>query len=87
MGKLITWILANGATFLALFQAIIKALKELLTGVVNLISLFLPQATADKAVAVVRTILNNIDDIIEKIKNNFVPKNNNQANNSTQPTP
>lgn len=68
MLKVITWIMANGATLLGLLQAVIKAIKELLTGVVNLISLFLPQATANKAVEVVRGVLNAIDDVIEKIK-------------------
>jgi phage-related protein len=68
MLKIITWIMANGATLLGLLQAVIKAIKELLTGVVNLISLFLPQATANKAVEVVRGVLNAIDDVIEKIK-------------------
>ena len=71
---ILRWVLANGATLLGLVQAIIKALKELLTGVVNLLSLFMPQDIANKLVAVVRTILNNIDDIIEKIKQYLVPK-------------
>lgn len=68
MLKIITWIMANGATLLGLLQAVIKAVKELLTGVVNLISLFMPQATANKAVEAVRGIMNIIDDVIEKVK-------------------
>jgi phage-related protein len=68
MLKVITWIMANGATLLGLLQAIVKAVKELLTGVVNLISLILPQSTANKAVEAVRGVLNAIDDVIEKIK-------------------
>lgn len=68
MLKIITWITANGATLLGLVQAVIKAIKELLTGVVNLISLFLPQAAAHKAVEVVRKALNAIDEVIEKLK-------------------
>ena len=68
MFKIVTWVMANGATLLGLVQAVIKALKELLTGVVNLISLFLPQATANKAVKVVREALNKVDAIIEQIK-------------------
>ncbi|MDI6606280.1 MAG: hypothetical protein QME65_03955 [Candidatus Omnitrophota bacterium] len=66
--KIISWILANGATLLGLLQAIVKAIKELLTGVVNLISLFMPQASANKAVEVVRNIMNKIDEIIEIVK-------------------
>ncbi len=65
MTKVITWILANGATLLGLVQAIIKAVKELLTGVVNLISLFIPQAQANKIVEAVRGALNKIDEWIE----------------------
>jgi len=68
MLKVITWIMANGATLLGLLQAIVKAVKELLTGVVNLISLFMPQETANKAVEAVRGVLNAIDDVIEKVK-------------------
>jgi phage-related protein len=68
MLKVITWIMANGATLLGLLQAIVKAVKELLTGVVNLISLILPQSTANKAVEAVRGVLNMIDEVIEKIK-------------------
>lgn len=68
MLKVITWIMANGATLLGLLQAIVKAVKELLTGIVNLISLILPQSTANKAVEAVRGVLNMIDEVIEKIK-------------------
>ena len=66
--KIIKWLLANGATLLGCLQAIVKAIKELLTGVVNLISLILPQSTAIKAVEKVRGALNAVDGVIEKIK-------------------
>lgn len=66
--KIITWLLANGATLLGCLQAIIKAIKELLTGVVNLLSLFMPQATTHKVIELVRGILNKVDDFIESIK-------------------
>jgi hypothetical protein len=69
MIKIFTWILANGATLLGLLQAVIKAIKELLTGVVNLLSLFMPQATTNKIVEVVRAALNKVDEVIEAIKN------------------
>lgn len=68
MSKIITWILANGATLLGCLQAVIKALKELLTGVVNLISIFLPGVASKKLVDIVRGALNAVDDVIEKIK-------------------
>lgn len=72
MFKIITWVMVNGATLLGLVQAIIKALKELLTGVVNLLSLFMPAATSAKAVEAVRGALNVVDDFIEKFKTYLV---------------
>ena len=72
--KIITWILANWATLVGLLQAVVKAIKELLTGVVNLISLFMPQATANKIVAQVRNALNIVDAFLEKVKSYGVPK-------------
>ena len=70
--KIITWILANGATLFGCLQAVIKAMKELLTGVVNLVSIFLPSFASKKAVEAVRNFMNSIDDFIEKIKTNFI---------------
>lgn len=72
MSKIITWILANGATLIGSLQAIVKALKELLTGIVNLISLFMSKEAAEKAVALVRGIMNKVDDILEKVKGYFL---------------
>jgi len=68
MGKIITWVLVNGATLLGCLQAIVKAIKELLTGVVNLLSLFMTKAIAEKLVAAVRNAMNFVDELIEKIK-------------------
>ena len=62
------WVMANGATLLGCLQAIIKAIKELLTGIVNLLSLFIPLAATHKIIEVVRGVLNKIDDIIETLK-------------------
>jgi hypothetical protein len=68
MLKIWTWILANGATLLGCIQALIKAIKELLTGVINLISIFVPGILAQKWVDAVRNALNVVDGWIEKIK-------------------
>lgn len=68
MTKIITWILANGATLLGLLQAIIKALKELATGIVNLLSLIIPNSKVPAIVEKVRAIFNKIDELIEKAK-------------------
>ena len=73
MSKIISWILVNGATLLGVLQAIVKAIKELLTGVVNLLSLFMSQDKAAAIVAAVRNIMNAVDDIIEKVKGYLLP--------------
>lgn len=70
--KIITWILANGATLLGCLQAVIKALKELLTGVINLLSLFMPQVASAKLVEIVRGALNKVDEGVEFIKKYLV---------------
>ena len=72
MTKIITWVMANGATLLGCLQAVIKAIKELLTGVVNLISLFIPEAASAKLVKIVRGTLNQIDELIEKLNGYLV---------------
>lgn len=74
MGKLMAWLLVNGATVLGLLQAIVKAMKELLTGVINLLSLFIPAVAAQKIVSVVRDALNKVDEVIEMMKGYFLPK-------------
>jgi len=68
MGKVITWVMLNGATLLGCLQAVVKAVKELLTGVVNLVSLFLPDVASKNLVKAVRETLNKIDEVIETIK-------------------
>lgn len=74
MMKIITWIMANGATVLGCLQAIVKAVKELLTGVVNLLSIFMPVEAAEKVVAAVRAVMNAIDAGIEVVKKWLLPK-------------
>jgi len=72
MSKVISWVLVNGATLLGCVQALIKAIKELLTGIVNLLSLFMTEEAAEKVVAAVRNFMNMIDEFIEKIKGHFI---------------
>ena len=66
--KIVTWVLANGATLLGIIQSLVKAVKELLTGVVNLISLILSKELAASWVDAVRNALNVVDEVIEKLK-------------------
>jgi len=68
MSKIISWVLVNGATLLGCLQAIIKAIKELVTGVVNLLSIFMTAEAAEVSVKTVRGILNKVDDGLEKVK-------------------
>jgi len=68
MAKVITWVLANGATLLGCLQAVVKALKELMTGVVNLVSIFIPAWASATWVEAVRGVFNKIDGYIEILK-------------------
>jgi phage-related protein len=66
--KIIKWLLANGATVLGVLQAIVKMIKELVTGVVNVLSIFMPLETAEKLVETLRGLINKVDSILEWIK-------------------
>lgn len=68
MGKIFSWILLNGASILGMIQAVVKAVKEILTAVVNLLSIFIPSEKIEDIVMTVRNILNKIDEWIEVIK-------------------
>jgi phage-related protein len=66
--KIIKWLLVNGATVLGVLQAIVKMIKELVTGVVNVLSIFMPLETAEKLVETLRGLINKVDSILEWIK-------------------
>lgn len=68
MLKVWSWILVNGATLLGCLQALVKTVKELLTGVINLVSIFIPGVVAQKWVEAVRGALNKVDEAIEWAK-------------------
>lgn len=70
--KIIAWVGANGATVLGGIQVILKAIKEILTGVVNILSLFMTHDAAEKVVKAVRGAVNFVDGIVEKIKGYLV---------------
>ena len=72
MGKIISWILLNGASILGMIQAVIKAVKEILTAVVNLLSIFIPSDKIEGIVMTIRNILNKIDEWIEVIKDKLL---------------
>jgi len=73
INKIWTWIKLNGASVLGISQAVIKALKEVLTAIVNLLSIFLPTISAQKVVVWIRNFLNTIDEWIEKVKPYLIP--------------
>ena len=72
MGKIFSWILLNGASILGMIQAVIKAVKEILTAVVNLLSIFIPSDKIEGIVMTIRNILNKIDEWIEVIKDKLL---------------
>jgi hypothetical protein len=72
MTKIFQWVLLNGATLIGVLQSIIKAIKELATGVVNLLSLFMTKEAAEVSVTSIRWALNKIDAVLESIKGYFL---------------
>lgn len=66
--KILTWIMVNGASLVGVLQALVKAIKELVTGIVNLLSLFLTQEQAETSVKSVRNALNKVDGWLETLK-------------------
>lgn len=74
MVKILTWISMNLASILAAIQIVIKILKELLTAIVNLVSIAFPVVASEKVVLKIRAVLNTADDWITKIKDALIPK-------------
>ncbi len=74
MKKIFTWLKVNAASILGITQAIIKVIKEVITAILNILSLFLRTYKAQALTIEVRDIVNVIDDFIEKIKLNLIPK-------------
>jgi len=72
MGKLITWLLLNGATLIGVLQSIVKAVKELVTGIVNLLSLFMSSEASESMVTKVRWALNTVDAVLENLKSYLI---------------
>lgn len=75
MVKILSWALKNLATILGIIQAVIKLVKELLTGVVNLLFPFFPdEGKFEICVSKVRDFVNKADSFIEMIKNFVLQK-------------
>lgn len=73
MNKVFTWVKANIASILGIAQAVIKALKEILTAIVNLLSIFFPVIGSQKVVLWIRNALETLDGWIEKAKPYLIP--------------
>lgn len=70
--KIFIWLKVNFATILGLGQAGLKAVKEILTGVINLLSIFVPNKTATRVVANIRASVNSVDAIFEEWKKSIL---------------
>jgi len=66
--RVISWIRLNGAALIGILQGIIKVIKELLTLIVDLISLILGHSIGQVIVDKVRDICNMLDGLLEKAK-------------------
>jgi len=71
--KILAWAKVNLASLLGALQLVIKAAKELLTALVNLISIILPTVGAQKIVLAIRAALEWLDAQIEKLKVQLIP--------------
>lgn len=66
--KLITWIMLNGASVLAVIQSALKFIKEVLTACVNILYPIIPSDKFKAIVEKVRGVVNMVDDLVEKGK-------------------
>ena len=70
--KVIKWLMMNGAALLGILQALVKIVKELLTLLVDIISLIGTIEWAQKLIDKIRAICNKIDDTIEWMKGKLI---------------
>ena len=68
LNKILTWLRMNGATICGLVQTVIKTLKEIATGLINLLSIFAFTAAAEALVVKVRGFFEKLDGWIEIAK-------------------
>lgn len=69
LGKLKSWIPSNIAGILGIAQAILKFIKEVCTLFLNIIAPLIPGDNDTKIVTLVRNLCNQLDNLIEKLKN------------------
>jgi hypothetical protein len=68
MVKILTWLKMNGASLLGALQLVIKAVKEAITAIVNLVSIVIPAMAAEAVILKVRGVCEAVDGWIEKVK-------------------
>lgn len=68
MNKVIIWIKMNFATVFGTAQALLKVIKEILTGIINLFSIFVFTDAAEVFVMKVRGWVEVVDGWLEKVK-------------------
>ncbi|HUS87966.1 MAG TPA: hypothetical protein VMW91_01120 [Desulfosporosinus sp.] len=66
--KIMTWLKMNGATIIAALQLAVKTLKEVITAVLNFVSLVLPTSKVEAFILKIRELINSIDALLEKAK-------------------
>ncbi|MEM3036134.1 MAG: hypothetical protein QXS18_04940 [Thermoplasmata archaeon] len=72
MFKIVQWLSVNIASIFGITQAVLKFLKEIITAILNLLSILMPSSKFIDAVRKAREIVNIIDSWIEKIKGFFL---------------
>ena len=68
MAKLLSWVALNGASVLGIVQAIIKCAKELITAILNLFAVVVPNDKFKQIVLTVRDWVNKVDAFVEQYK-------------------
>lgn len=72
--KLLKWLPLNLGGLIGILQGIVKCLKEILTVVANILFPIIPGDKFKVVVAVIRNVVNKIDEILETIKSFFLQK-------------
>ena len=66
--KIRTWLQMNGASVIAALQLVLRSLKELLTALVNLVSIIFPVNSAEAFILKIREFINMLDEKLESLK-------------------
>jgi len=70
--KILKWLPKNIVTVFGVIQGLIKIIKELATGIVNLLSILIPDSKYIDVINAVRSKVNAVDRWVEKVKAFFL---------------